>query len=829
MRKKFRVFIVLISSSIFTCIQLNAQQDSPFIDTILAKLELYSINKPASLLFVHYDKTIYTNNENIWFTAYLLNDTNTISYHTVAVALIRSDDKRIVLEEKYKMSNGHGFGNLTLPDTIPPGNYQLLAYTNVMDKQGHPADVFDQPIVIKTTTSQSFNASLVLLDSIKEQSGPARVLVKVSNTHSSTESKKETAYAISYNLGNAAAQKAKTDIHGEYQITLPEADLAGVNGVLFVEVKHDNEIKYLSLHLPGRQKETIHIGFYPEGGNLVEGLLNQVGWEAKTNNGQAVKLKAELYKDNKVIDTISTDIHGMGRFNINPVKGSSYSVKPMTIPGLNDTSYLLPKPQPDRPLISIANAITGDTLKLQIIAAKRTGVRVLVHNYREAFANVPLQASAAGISLKLSLQEIPRGLAIITILDSLDRPLAERLFFAHYDQPEILSVTTDKLAYTTRDKVKITLRLTDEKTGKPLTGAVSIACVQNNRIENANQQDIESYSYLLYELGKLPVDAGQRIFNNKEYLENILLVKGWRRYTWQELMNTTAGDTLQKYSSPRFTGSVTRFGKQLKKPVMISALSDSLLNLVATDDIGRFEMSIEDLQVAAGRKLALSVNQKDKTGIDIRFSDPYHLVNNWLASHAIFSTASSLVSGRSSTEQALQGFEKNVTLKEVIVSSKKDASLYSANPLLVQGVNRCGDYVCVTGAINCPLPGHNWRMYVPVKGHRYMRHYIVNGIIVRNTPFIYSGCELEEKKPTVMLIDGINMQKEFYPVDYTVSTIPEPMYLSTIYWNHLVQLDKSGSSEISFYTSDITGSFRLVVQGTGNNNLFFKQLIFPVK
>ncbi len=828
MRKKFRAFLVLICSSILVSIQLNAQH-SQFIDTILAKLELYSINKPASILFVHYDKTIYTNNENIWFTAYLLNDTNTIAHHTLAIVLVRSDDKRIMLEEKYKISNGHGFGNLMLPDTIAPGNYQLLAYTNVMDKQGHPVDVFKQPIVIKTTAAQSFKASLILLDSIKEQPGPARVLVKVSTTTGITETKKATVYNISYNLGNAAPKKTKTDIHGEYQITIPEADLASTNGTLFVEVKHDNEIKYLSLNLPDRQKETIKIGFYPEGGSLVEGLLNQVGWEAKTNNGRPMQLKGELYRDNRVVDTISTDSHGMGRFSISPVKGSSYSVRLIQTPGLTDTTYQLPGAQSDRPLISIANAIADDTLKLQIMAAKRTAIKVLVHNYREAFANVPLQANAGGISLKLSLQEIPRGLAIITLLDSLDRPLAERLFFAHYNQQEILSITTDKPVYTTRDKVKLTLRLTDEKTGKPLTGKLSVACVQNNRIENNNQQDIESYSYLMHELGKLPVDPGQRLFNNKEYLENVVLVKGWRRYTWQELINTKAVDTLQNYSSPRFTGAVTRFGKQLKKPVTVSALSDSLLNLVSTDEIGRFEMSTEDLLVVAGRKLVLSVNQKDKTGIDIRFTDPYHLVNNWLASHEVPGTTSSFAVGRSSTEQELQGLEKNVTLKEVIVSSKKDGSLYAANAPLVQGVNRCGDYICVTGGINCPLPGHNWRMYVPVKGQRYIRHYISNDVILRNTPFIYSGCDLEEKNPSVVLIKGVSMPKEFYPIDYTVSAINEPMYLSTIYWNHQVQLDKSGSSEISFYTSDITGSFRLVVQGTGNNNLFFKQLIFPVK
>src|SRR6185369_11009477 len=89
----------------------------------------------------------------------------------------------------------------------------------------------------------------------------------------------------------------------------------------------------------------------------------------------------------------------------------------------------------------------------------------------------------------------PKGLATLTILDSMGRPVAERLFFAHFDKRALVTIGTDSASYAMRQKVTMHLKLTDAEY-HPLTGLVSIACVQNNRLDLVKTINIENYTYL---------------------------------------------------------------------------------------------------------------------------------------------------------------------------------------------------------------------------------------------------------------------------------------------------------------------------------------------
>jgi hypothetical protein len=79
------------------------------------------LQKRSSTLFVHFDKNIYSNSESVWFTAYITK-TNTINlHHTLAVALVRNDDRSVLAAGKYVMEKEMAFGNLFLPDSLPTG------------------------------------------------------------------------------------------------------------------------------------------------------------------------------------------------------------------------------------------------------------------------------------------------------------------------------------------------------------------------------------------------------------------------------------------------------------------------------------------------------------------------------------------------------------------------------------------------------------------------------------------------------------------------------------------------------------------------------------
>ena len=184
---------------------------TPMTDSLVVnKFELHSRLNPSNLLFVHTDKTIYTNNETVWFSAYLIESGKSYSQkHTIlSVAMVREDSREIILQERYLMKDGLSFGSMLLPDSIPPGNYQFIASTNVIDKNGKPLSVFTQPLTIKSITLTSFNATLSLLDSVIT-GGVIRARLNVTPKESPSKSKIQR--IITYSVGKGKKQTVCTN------------------------------------------------------------------------------------------------------------------------------------------------------------------------------------------------------------------------------------------------------------------------------------------------------------------------------------------------------------------------------------------------------------------------------------------------------------------------------------------------------------------------------------------------------------------------------------------------------------------------------------------
>jgi hypothetical protein len=771
-------------------------------DNYLAHLEWYSKSKPSTLLYVHFDKGIYTNNENIWFTAYIIKggDMPLPQYHTLSVVLVKDDDRTIALKGKFAMAEGLSFGNILLPDTIRPGNYHLLAYTNVLNKEGKPVDVYMQPIAIKTVANQSFDAAMQVIDSGRTTGGQLKV--KVSIGMGDKAGQELPSCFVNYNLGSAIKGHVKTDKQGEAIITIP-ASSSVKTATLFASVKYKDEIKHLSLTMPQTGPAEMSVKFYPEGGNLVVGMLNTIGWEVKTAAGQPVQINGVLYKDGLSADTIETAAYGIGRFRFTPAQGSRYTVRLLDKEQTqNSTRYSLPAPMADLPLLTLPHAVGDDTLLVQIKITHPQKITLLVHNYQDVFLNQQLRLPVRGVhSIKLAMHDMPKGLSVATLLDSQGRPLAERLFFAHYHQPEAIQISTNKVLYGTREKVSLKLKLTQTQADQPLQGSVSVACVQSNRLVPATQQDIESYVYLNRDLGTLPFNNKGRAYSSAQFVEDVLLVKGWRRYSWKKMTQAQANDTVQKYQTAVFSGATTHFGKKLKKPSQVNILSGGLLKQIPTDSMGNFNIKAEDLISTDGKKLLIAANAVDKKAYEIAITNPYDKLNRNVADQFDDEGYQPVLNMQRSASMAVTGLEKNHLLKEVVIKAQRNSSIM---PVKYLG-KEIDHYICIYNIINCPNhpPG-------------------TPGTIVYFTDDNASLTGL-------LKYEGIGLGKEFYGSDYSQVNLSTPEYYSTVYWNHAVQLTADNEAGLSFYVSDLTGNFRIVIQGVTTNGVIYAEKDFLIK
>lgn len=122
--------------------------DTVLVKNLTAKLSAYKgLNTEKA--YLHFDKPYYAAGDTIYFKAYVTD----IAKHELSkqsevlnVELINWDNK-ISRWDKIQLTNGLGWGDFALPDTLSPGNYRIRAYTSLMRNAGDD-NTFDKVIPI---------------------------------------------------------------------------------------------------------------------------------------------------------------------------------------------------------------------------------------------------------------------------------------------------------------------------------------------------------------------------------------------------------------------------------------------------------------------------------------------------------------------------------------------------------------------------------------------------------------------------------------------------------------------------------------------------------
>ncbi len=320
------------------------------------------------------------------------------------------------------------------------------------------------------------------------------------------------------------------------------------------------------------------------------------------------------------------------------------------------------------------------------------------------------------------------------------------------------------------------------------------------------------------------------------YLENVLLVKGWRRYNWQEMLETSEKDTLSHVDSiTSFNGTVSKSGKPLREKENVMVLRDTTTQIISTDVLGHFVLYKNVLFTPEGKKIRILSDGRNNNTLSV--NNPFNEINKSLASAFQANNNDDLSSGYTNSNSfALTDLKHSIILKEVVIKAgadrREDGALYSS-----VGPNECGDYVCRYNILDCPNHLNESDNHPPVKGQTYSvlssminneTMLIKQGILGHKSTIgfeyrdiIYTGCMQMNPNPSMLTIDGICFSKKFYPEDYSQFNPPDPDYLSTIYWKHYTLVNSKHDIEMSFYTGDITGEFKIIVQGITTNDVVY--------
>lgn len=783
------------------------QQEMAVLDALDSSFMQYAAGRQTPDLFLHIDKNVYVRQENIWFTAYILGmDTITLQ-HTLYTLLVEEATKKIVLAERFVIEKGIGGGTIFLPDSLPTGEYRLLAYTN--SYLNHPQQsVFQQPISIRAGESTTFKLSMLPQAKPAATSDSVYFTYKVLTGYGGLASGGDMIYSLQTEGKPLQTGKKKINPFGEVSFGLPRQQVFGKRLQLQATVSREKEKQEIKTVVPLFQDVAI-IKLYPESGNLVHDHPSKTAIEIKNGQGVPIATRGQVLANGQPIAQFQTDQYGTGIINWIPQAAINYTLQ------ITDTSrpllYQFPPVATSGYTLNLQRSVIKDSsFQIAIGTPGKSTCHLIAHNYRMVFFSGTLRTNQQLASLHLSTTDMPEGVVTLTLFDSTGVPKAERAVYIQKAAPLRVQLSTDSTSYHHRAKLQLKVKVTNAA-GQPIQSIFSLACVLASRLDTTRTADIVRFHHFDRYLPAPAAMPGMDHLNNANNIEQVLLTRYWTRYKWEEI-NTAPRYTAQEEKNCD-AGYVLYKDRPVKKPVGLMIISGSRTFTLETDSSGFFELPSQALTVELGKKAIILVSDSKN------FKDYVVKLRN---ACSVLDTALSKITwpqaGYSKAEQSVQEQEQEQQLlkkamQAVVVTAKKHDNYYSGT----FKSTTCSDWVCMYNVLNCQNHPTGSQ---PMDGATYA---------YRGRTVVYEGCKGKEEPPGFMQqVNGTAYPKEFYVADYDKFNPTEPEVMSTLFWTYKVLTDEKGEATLQFSTNDLNGRFTCILQGYSLEGVISGKTVFKV-
>ncbi|MCI0680969.1 MAG: hypothetical protein L0Y71_02595 [Gemmataceae bacterium] len=301
----------------------------------------------------------------------------------------------------------------------------------------------------------------------------------------------------------------------------------------------------------------LHVEFFAEGGDLIQGVANRVYFQATNTLGRPAELKGRVVdqQGNVVarVETFHDDLEeginqGQGSFTFVPAPGQRYELKIDAPIGIK-SRHLLPPVMPKGIVLHLTKPLVDDAIDMEITSADAQRPLMVGAYCRGKLLDQRHIGAPAGRTIPVTLQAEPgvSGVYRITVYEVVVKgedvhyvPRAERLTFRK--NTEHLKVTLDgaKDEYFPGERVEFKLRSQNEQKQKtPAVGLVSVVDLSLIKLaDDKTDRGLPTHFLLTNEIRK-PED-----FENADVLlgshpkaaqalDLLLGTQGWRRFAEQ--------------------------------------------------------------------------------------------------------------------------------------------------------------------------------------------------------------------------------------------------------------------------------------------------------
>ena len=757
---------------------------SPDFSFINDQFESYRQQALQEKIYVHTDKNFYLAGEILWFRLYNVDASfhKPLDISKVAYVEILDRNTNPLLQTKVALNKGGGNGSLQLPQDLGSGNYIFRAYTNWM-KNFDPDFYFEKEITIVNT----IKADLV------------------------------------------STQKA-------------------------APINYD-------------------VQFFPEGGNLVNGIESMVGFRVADQYGKGADGNGIIInQDNDTVLRFQTLRFGIGSFQFLPQGGKTYKAL-IDLPDGNRVAKELPKSYEQGYVFHIEKTENGSIRAIVQTHAGVDGqnVYLFVHAKQQIAAALSATINSSKAEFLIDETKLGEGIAHFTLFNNMRQPVCERLFFKRPANRLMIAAKANEQQYESRKKSIIDINTSDEKgTMQPADLSVSVYRLDSS---DANRENIFSYLWLSSDLKGRVESAGYYFTETgpvvDKAMDNLMLTHGWRRFKWEDVLQTKTPSFrfLPEYEGHIVTGTVhNRENSKLASGVLsYLALPGSHFKFYAgkSNDSGQVHFFTKDFYgpqeifaQAGGRERNFAIDIK--TPFSERYSSartsPFSLAE--VSGHMLQSNSVSMQVGNTyagdrlnkmlypvhldtslffatptrtyvldnyvrfpTMEEVLREYVQEIAVNKInnnlfLAGGRRDAAgiVYRYEPLvMIDGVPLFDDPNKVFG-------------YDPLKVQELQivnRKYFLGpasfeGIINFKT---YTGRPeglIIDPNATVLDYEGLQLHREFYAPVYETQEQRNnrlPDFRNLLFWAPDFKTNTLGKGQLSFYTSDQSGKYVVLIQG----------------
>ena len=305
--------------------------------------------------------------------------------------------------------------------------------------------------------------------------------------------------------------------------------VAGVNGAF--QMKREPPVK----------GKTVNLHFFPEGGNLIQGVTSRIAFEATDEAGYPINLAGVIMDANKQEIAEFAVLHeGRGVFTYTP---DDNAMKAKAVVEYSGKKYQFDMPVafPRGIVMEVDNLSYADSIGINLQKNGSTsvgmfGVAVVSGGKLRNHCAVPVEDDK--INFKLDKTQLSAGVSRIVLFDDTGDIVCDRLIFIQRNDDRLgIQVKTDKRTYKPYDLVTMDISVND-KDANPAQTTLSLAV-------RDGENEIESNHTILTDLLLMSEIKGY-VRNPAWYFENdndetrraldvLLMVQGWRRYSWKQM------------------------------------------------------------------------------------------------------------------------------------------------------------------------------------------------------------------------------------------------------------------------------------------------------